>query len=348
MSGSHPGSPSPPRLNFLLHLDRDQPVEQAYSDAIELFRVAEDLGYDSGWVIQRHFRQGREHVSSPLPVLAAIAQHTTRIGLGTGVLVLPLEDPLRVAEDAATVDALSGGRLELGVGSGPFPGAWEALGKDLTDRQRIFGEAVTRLHEVLDGVPLNSGGESLHPSGAGVRRRLWQATTSNPDFAHASAAAAALAGDGLQLSRANVWGGGTVDDAQAAQASWIESYLAAWQDTQRPPRVQVSRAVYPHPDRAEAVRLVTPGVHRWRSWSTSGAPKPIESVEEYLAADRALLGPAELIAEQLSADPAVGLATDLLVSFVPGVPDLDEHIRLLESTAQQLAPLLGWRPHERS
>lgn len=206
MSGSHPGSPSPPRLNFLLHLDRDQPVEQAYSDAIELFRVAEDLGYDSGWVIQRHFRQGREHVSSPLPVLAAIAQHTTRIGLGTGVLVLPLEDPLRVAEDSATVDALSGGRLELGVGSGPFPGAWEAFGKDLTERQRIFGEAVTRLHEVLDGVPLNSGGESLHPSGAGVRRRLWQATTSNPDFAHASAAAAALAGDGLQLSRANVWG----------------------------------------------------------------------------------------------------------------------------------------------
>ena len=121
------------------------------------------------------------------------------------MLVLPLEDPLRVAEDSATVDALSGGRLELGVGSGPFPGAWEAFGKDLTERQRIFGEAVTRLHEVLDGVPLNSGGESLHPSGAGVRRRLWQATTSNPDFAHASAAAAALAGDGLQLSRANVW-----------------------------------------------------------------------------------------------------------------------------------------------
>ena len=112
MSGSHPGSPSPPRLNFLLHLDRDQPVEQAYSDAIELFRVAEDLGYDSGWVIQRHFRQGREHVSSPLPVLAAIAQHTTRIGLGTGVLVLPLEDPLRVAEDSATVDGIDGTSLE--------------------------------------------------------------------------------------------------------------------------------------------------------------------------------------------------------------------------------------------
>lgn len=336
------------RLNFLLHLDNDLPVTQAYREAIDIFVAAEEWGFDSGWVIQRHFRQGKEQISAPLVALGAIAQHTKRIGLGTGVLVLPLEDPLRVAEDAATVDALSGGRLQLGVGSGPFPGAWEAFGKDLADRQRIFGESVSRLHEVLEGAPLNAAGESLYPPGDGVRRRLWQATTSNPDYAHASAAAAALAGDGLQLSRANAWSGGTVEDAQAAQASWISSYRAAWTDTRRPPRIQVSRAVYPHPDRAEAVRLVTPGVHRWRSWSTSGAPKHAQSVEEYLAADRALLGPADSIAEALAADPAVGEATDLLISFVPGVPDLDEHLRLLESTARDLAPLLGWTPSERS
>ncbi|NDK91873.1 LLM class flavin-dependent oxidoreductase [Gordonia desulfuricans] len=328
-------------------IDNDLPVAQAYREAIEIFVAAEELGYDSGWVIQRHFRQGKEQISSPLVALGAIAQHTTRIGLGTGVLVLPLEDPLRVAEDAATVDAFSGGRLELGVGSGPFPGAWEAFGRDLADRQRIFGESVSRLHEVLEGSPLNAAGESLYSPGAGVRRRLWQATTSHPDYAHASAAAAALAGDGLQLSRANAWGGGTVAGAQAAQAAWIRSYLSAWTDPDHPPRVQVSRAVYPHPDRVEAVRRVTPGVHRWRSWSTSGGPKHAQGVDEYLAADHALLGPAATLADELAADPAVALATDLLVSFVPGVPDRDEHIRLLESTARDLAPRLGCAPSER-
>jgi alkanesulfonate monooxygenase SsuD/methylene tetrahydromethanopterin reductase-like flavin-dependent oxidoreductase (luciferase family) len=340
----------PFRLNFLLHLDRDIPPAQAYREAVDIFVRAEELGYDSGWVIHRHFREGREHVSAPLVLLAAIAEHTHRIGLGTGVYVLPLEDPLQVAEQAATLDALSDGRLQLGVGAGPFPASWEAFGRDITHRHELWDRSVDRLHEVLDGTPLNSAGESLHPSGAGVRQRLWQATTSNPEHSHRTAAAAGRAGDGLQLSRANVWKGGTLQEAQEAQASWIRSYLdARAENAGNPalagtePRVQVSRAVYPHPDHDEAVRLVTPGVHRWQSWSTSGDIVHDETVAEYLERDHALLGPSERIADQLAADPSLRHVTDLLLNFVPGVPDHAEHLRLLETTAKELAPLLGWR-----
>ncbi|QXW02894.1 MULTISPECIES: LLM class flavin-dependent oxidoreductase [Rhodococcus] len=333
----------PFRLNFLLHLDRDLSPAQAYREAIELFVAAEELGYDSGWVIQRHFRQGNEHISAPLVTLAAIAQHTSRIRLGTGVLVLPLEDPLKVAEDAATLDVLSNGRLELGLGSGPFPGAWEAFGRDLSDKQRLVDESIDRLHGALEGKSLNSAGEVLYPPGHGVRDRLWQATTSEPTHAHDAARAAALAGDGLQLSRATTFRGGSAREAQERQAAWIDSYRGAWNDPVRSPRVQVSRAVYPHPDREAATRLVTPGVQRWQSWSTSGKQTRSQSVEEYLAADNALIGPSETLATELAADPALRDITDLLVSFVPGVPDRDEHLRLLETSARELAPLLGWR-----
>ncbi|GAB7069977.1 LLM class flavin-dependent oxidoreductase [Mycobacterium hodleri] len=332
------------RLGFLLHLDRDVPPAQAYRDAVDLFVAAEALGYDSGWVIQRHFRQGNEHVSAPLVVLASIAERSSRIRLGTGVLVLPLEDPLKVAEDAATLDEISGGRLELGVGSGPFAGAWEAFGKDLGDRHRTFDDSVDRLHHVLNGGALNRAGEVLHPPGSGVRRRLWQAISADPTQSHRAAERVATAADGLQLSRATAWQNGTVEEAQIRQADVIATYRAAWSDASTSPRVQVSRAVYPHPDRAEAVRLVTPGVRRWQSWSTHGDPRRTDTVEEYLATDHALVGPSAALADELAADPALRNVTDLLVSFVPGVPDHAEHLRLLEDTARDLAPRLGWRP----
>ncbi|MFE6163998.1 LLM class flavin-dependent oxidoreductase [Streptomyces sp. NPDC056486] len=331
----------PFRLGFLLHLDSDLTPAAAYRQAIDLFVAAERLGYDSGWVIHRHFRQGNEHVSAPLVLLAAIAEHTTRIRLGTGVFVLPLADPLIVAEDAVVLDELSGGRLELGVGSGPFPTAWEAFGHSVEDRYRLFDESVARLHSVLEGRPVNSAGEVLHPPGPRVRRRLWQATTSEPTRAVAAAVAVAEAGDGLQLSRAGDWSG---RQGVEQQADLVAAYHEATVRAGHEPRVQISRALYPHPDRADAIRAVTPGVRRWQSWAAKDRDAGELGVQEYLRRDRSLIGPAETIARALAADPSLARVTDLLVSFVPGVPDFEEHLRLLAATAQEVAPLLGWRP----
>ncbi|WP_413803453.1 LLM class flavin-dependent oxidoreductase [Streptomyces iranensis] len=331
----------PFRLCFLLHLDSDLAPAAAYRQAIDLFVAAERLGYDSGWVIHRHFRQGNEHVSAPLVLLAAIAEHTSRIRLGTGVFVLPLADPLVVAEDAAVLDELSGGRVELGIGSEPFPTAWKAFGRSLDDKQALFDRNVAKLHEVLEGRPVNTAGEVLHPPGTGVRRRLWQATTSDPVRAVDAAIAAARTGDGLQLSRAGDWAG---RQSTGQQADIVASYRRAAAEAGYEPRVQVSRAVYPHPDSAGALRAVAPGVRRWQSWGSRRRDDVELSVQEYLERDRSLFGPAGAVAESLAADPSLAGATDLLVSFVPGVPEFDEHIRLLTATAREVAPLLGWHP----
>ena len=68
---------------------------------------------------------------------------------------------------------------------------------------------------------------------------------------------------------------------------------------------------------------------------------------DYLSSDGALVGPAQQIAADLARDPALRQVSDLLISFVPGVPDHAEHRRLLTATTQELAPLLGWRPGQR-
>lgn len=128
-----------------------------YAELLEQAEAADEWGFDSFWVAEHHFH---EYGSVPRPpvLLAAAAQRTRRIRLGSGVVVLPFDHPLRVAEDYAMVDVLSGGRLNLGVGSGYLAHEYAGFGVDPEDKRARFDEALEILLRAWTGERFSHAG----------------------------------------------------------------------------------------------------------------------------------------------------------------------------------------------
>ena len=124
-----------------------RPDADAFDQAFELVDGAERWGLDAMWLAELHFDPARAVLSAPLCVASAIAARTRRMRIGIAVQVLPLCHPLRLAEEAATVDQLSRGRLILGVGRSGVAATYEAYGVP-------YAESRDRFAEVLDIVQL--------------------------------------------------------------------------------------------------------------------------------------------------------------------------------------------------
>src|SRR5437773_5439775 len=104
----------PKRLGFFTRLlDQADPAER-YRLATAQIIHAERFGFDSAWIAQHHFHEDEGGLPAPFVFLAQVAAQTSRIRLGTAIVTLPLELPIRAAEDSAVLDLMCGGRLEVG------------------------------------------------------------------------------------------------------------------------------------------------------------------------------------------------------------------------------------------
>lgn len=114
----------------------------AFDEGFDLVDAAEAWGLDAVWLAELHFAPERSVLSAPLTIASAIAGRTKRLKIGTAVQVLPLYDPLHVAEDAATVDQISHGRLIFGVGRSGFARSYNAFGIPYAESRERFAEAL--------------------------------------------------------------------------------------------------------------------------------------------------------------------------------------------------------------
>jgi len=140
-------------------------LDESAKGLLELGPLAESLGYNGLWLNEEHFGQGSRVCLSPILLATALAMRTTTIRIGFSVLVLPLFEPIRLAEEIATLDVLSEGRVDFGVSRGNTSRYFEAWGLDYADRSAAFDNVFERLirYWTEPKVEVGSRTESIEP-----------------------------------------------------------------------------------------------------------------------------------------------------------------------------------------
>lgn len=163
---------------------------QVYGETLEEIELADELGFDTAWVVEHHFMREYSHAGAPDVFLAAAAARTRRIRLGHAVVPLPYHHPVHVAERLATLDILSRGRVEFGFGRGFQPREYAAFGVDMADSRALVEESLAILKRAFAGGPLRHAGRHYRLDDVEVLPRvvqrphppLWMAAVSPESF----------------------------------------------------------------------------------------------------------------------------------------------------------------------
>ncbi|MGY1632491.1 LLM class flavin-dependent oxidoreductase [Geodermatophilus sp. SYSU D01186] len=336
-------APSAPlqKLGFLTigSFDGADPAA-GHETTLRVIELGERLGFDSAWVRNRHLQYG---ISSPVAVLAAATQRTRRIELGTAVIPLGWENPLRLAEDLATVDVLSGGRLNPGVSVGP-PMHWDdvkdALYPDTADAEDFSYERVSRLLRLVRGERASTfagregvveeWSDRVQPHSPGLGRRIW--------YGGGSLRSAQWAGEqGMNFLTSSVVKAEESEDFAEIQRSHVRAFRAAHPDGTAA-RVSQGLVVIPT-DSATADQR-----ERYAAYAAARTPRtaaPQGPARLLFARD--LVGTSEQIAEQLSAHAGFQEVTEVVFALPFSFTDAD-YEQILTDIATRLGPALGWRP----
>ncbi|MGW0086201.1 LLM class flavin-dependent oxidoreductase [Streptomyces sp. NPDC003393] len=333
------------KLGFLtIGLFDEADPRTGHESTLALIELGEHLGFDSAWLRHRHLQYG---ISSPLTVLAAASQRTRRIALGTAVTPLGWENPLRLAEDLATVDLLTGGRLNPGVSVGPpmhYEQVKEALYPDTADAEDFSYARVRRLLDFVRGEPatgfrgregFEDFSDRVQPHSPGLGRRLW--------YGGASLGSAQWAGEhGMNfLTSSVVKAEGPQDDGPldfaAIQTSHIRAFRAAHPDGENA-RVSQGLVVIPTDSASAAQRA------KYQEYAAQRLPRthaPQGPGRLLFAPD--LVGTAEVIAEHLQAHAAFREVEEVAFAL-PFSFAHEDYVQILTDMATKLGPALGWQP----
>jgi alkanesulfonate monooxygenase SsuD/methylene tetrahydromethanopterin reductase-like flavin-dependent oxidoreductase (luciferase family) len=219
-----------------------RPFTDVYRDELDLIVTAEALGYDSIWLTEHHFVDDG-YSPSILTIAAAIAARTERVRIGFNLLLLPLHNAVQLAEDIATLDILSNGRIDVGVGQGYAPDEFAGFQVPIADRLGRFREGLDVLNGLWTQESFSYEGTHYKLSDVRLSPRpvqqpappLWIGATSRPGVVRAGRRGAHFLGVNRRAQRlyeeARTAAGFDLDSAKALQLHWThvaDSDDAAW------------------------------------------------------------------------------------------------------------------------
>lgn len=302
---------------------------------LQLFEFAEQIGLQVAGIRQRHLERG---VSSALTFLAAATQRTSTIRLETAVVPLGYETPFRLAEDFATVAALSGGRLNAGVSSSaPHGELLRPLGRtDATGDVDAY-ELIERFLEALAGralsdediyTPYGPQTPRVQPHVPSLRENVW--------LGGGSLRSVRWAGQqGLKLLLGNVAAAEGDEPFEIAQRAHIDAYEAAFAGAGTP-AVGVERVIVPTDGATPAQR------EHYLAYAASREERTHAPVNGH-AFQRDLVGTSDEIVERLRADPSFDGRTEVRIAL-PYAFDHDEYRQILTDIVERVLPQVGWVP----
>jgi alkanesulfonate monooxygenase SsuD/methylene tetrahydromethanopterin reductase-like flavin-dependent oxidoreductase (luciferase family) len=323
--------------------------QRVYREAIELAEVAEEAGLDAVFIPEHH-QQPDAYLPSPFVMGGAIAARTQRIGINTGIMVLPLWHPLRVAEDVSVLDVISGGRSGLGVGLGLVEREYDQFGIDIrtavgrfTEQidilKRAFGEERFTFH----GRHFNFDDVSLQPRPIQQPRPpIWLGGMKD-----------------ASVQRAGRLGDGWITDPLhniASMSAWADLYRAAARKAGNPEWIWLQRDVWVAETRKEVERDWAPHlVADWRFYFFAlgldkrfnpehepwirDVTRPEDITFERLEADRVLAGTPDHVASELSRWAAAVRPDGVCFRLrFPHGPGHAETLRALRLFGQEVIP----------
>ena len=328
------------------HRADDSPARRL-AEHVEQVRVARQAGFD-GVVIGHHLSYGATTWLPPLLTLARLAPAAEGMSLGTCMLVLPLLDPVHVAQEVAMLDALCGGRFVLGVAPGWQEAEFRAVGVDFARRFGRFREAVTLIRSLWTEDRTDFAGRHFAVSGLSLALKPLRRPRPPLWLGGSTAGAIERAADLAEPALGDTW----VPSSHLTHAV-IEEQAGVWRRALAARGKGVSgelpvlRNVVVAPDRATAFREVGPHLEasyrvfaQWGLFATvPGAGAPPRDLHELLAGRVVIGGPEDCAAEL--AELARGIGFDRLVCRVQWLGMEQRHVlRTIELLADRVVPLL--------